>query len=72
MANMRPLPRHGAHITIEEFKEWVDGEWVIGYDGQGSYATETECEVPGVWFSPSEFKRDYEEKRREFTHLGKS
>lgn len=63
--NMRPLPKYGDHVTLEEFKKWCDKGYITDNDGIGYYATETE--ISGKPASPSLFQQgDIEEG---FTHV---
>ncbi len=52
------------HMTIEEFKEYVDGGMFIDEDGSGNYATETEVSDIDVYPSDVEYGL-----RRDFTHV---
>lgn len=62
---MRPIPSYGNLMTMEEFKEDVDGGGFIDYDGSGNYSDGKE--MTNITINPSDIQSN--EYRKDFTHV---
>ena len=42
-SELHKIPNYGDHMTMEQFKKYVDSRMFIDYDGSGDLATEDKC-----------------------------
>lgn len=50
---LKDIPSYGDHMTLQDWKECVECGGFIDYDGDGDFATETQCSNMSV--SPSDY-----------------